>query len=202
MGGVCLQLRLGSVCLRTHPHGSLSSDVSEPCLCPDGVAPDTSGGFCLRMCPGSVCLQAVFIVWPVENGFQTLFGLYLHCYYTQNYFDETVWIVINAPFFTPCPISYTCQWSDGWYLLVSNKGSISININELTAKVRCDEWLPLVSNFIVTLAGGESVAFGPGCLSVYLFVRTDLLYFSPQLLIGLKRNFHHRSDYSCIIFYQ
>ena len=44
------------------PDGSLSSDVSEQCLCPDGLAPDAPGGFCLWMCQGGVCLWAVFLV--------------------------------------------------------------------------------------------------------------------------------------------
>ena len=42
--------------------GSSSLDVSEQCLCPDGLAPDACGWFCLRTCPGGVWLCAVFIV--------------------------------------------------------------------------------------------------------------------------------------------
>ena len=37
------------------------------------------------------------------------------------------------------------------------------------------------------------------CLSVR-FVCTELSCFSPQALVGLRRNFHHRCDYSCRIF--
>ena len=44
----------------------------------------------LRTCPGDVCIWVLFIVCPVENGFQTSFCFHLHCYAMQKHFDETV----------------------------------------------------------------------------------------------------------------
>jgi len=39
------------------------------------------------------------------------------------------------------------------------------------------------------------------CLFVCLFAHTELECFSPQPIVGLSWNFHHRSDYSCRMFY-
>ena len=54
--------------------------------------------------------------------------------------------------------------------------------------------------FILAEGFGEGIAFGSVCLSVGLFIRTELSCFSPQPLVGLRRNFHHCCDYSCRMF--
>ena len=54
LGGARLPTCPDGACLWAHPDGSSSSEVSEQCLWPDGLAPDASGGFCLRTRPGGV----------------------------------------------------------------------------------------------------------------------------------------------------
>ena len=78
----CGRVRVG-VCLRTRPGGSLPPDAAGW----ESASGRARAGVCLRT---RVRLRAVFIVWPVENGFQTSFCFHLHCFSMQKHFDETV----------------------------------------------------------------------------------------------------------------
>ena len=60
--------------------------------------------------------------------------------------------------------------------------------------------LPSAVLFLLKFAEGEGIAFGSVCLSVCLFVRTEFSCFSPQLVGGLRRHFHHRCFYSLGVF--
>jgi len=62
----------------------------------------------------------------------------------------------------------------------------------------CSEFhLPVPCIFLLFLPLPEEMLCLFVCLSVCLSVCTELSCFSPQLLVGWRRNFHQRSEYSC-----